>query len=347
MTSAGRGARVLVCDGAADYARSLARFLDAGDQLDVVGVCTTGEEALRQLPRLAPDLLTVDLDVGGMGGVRVIEAIMRRHPLPIVALSAGAGRGSERAAEALAAGALEALPKSQVRLDEPNGPRAIALRHRLRRLARTRASADPAAAKAAPPAEELPRGHATVVAICASTGGPKALEVVLRGLPADFPLPVLVVQHMAVGFMDGLIRWLGPRVPLPVGVAGDGQELEAGIWFPPDDVHLLLRAPMRVELDGDTVVGPHRPSADLLLKSVASAAGRGAAGVVLTGMGRDGAAGAAAIRAAGGYVIAQDEESSVVFGMPRAAVDAGADTVLPLAQIPSALRRLATVEALR
>jgi two-component system chemotaxis response regulator CheB len=131
-----------------------------------------------------------------------------------------------------------------------------------------------------------------------------------------------------------------------VGVADDGQDLQSGIWFPPDHTHLLLRSPMRVELDRETVVGPHRPSGDLLLESLASAAGASALAVVLTGMGRDGAAGVAAIRGKGGYVIAQDEESSVVYGMPRAAVAAGASVVLPLADIPGALRKLARTEVL-
>lgn len=349
MTFGGREMRVLVCDESMDYARSLARFLEAGRELNVVGVCATDREALRALPRLAPDLITLDLELPSRGGLPLVEEIMRDHPVPILVLSAGARRGSEQAAAALAAGALDVIPKTQVRLDDPEGPAAVALRHRLRRLAQsTVANSATASSPALPPTLGEPSSEpASVVAICTSTGGPKALEVVLKGLPADFPLPVLVVQHMSAGFMDGLIRWLAPRVPLPVGVAQLGQDVRPGVWFPPDDTHLLLRPPRSLVLDRETVVGPHRPSADLLLESVAATAGPGSVGVVLTGMGRDGAAGVAAIRAGGGRVIAQDEETSVVYGMPAAAVAAGASTVLPLGEIARALRSLALAEVRR
>ena len=268
---------------------------------------------------------------------------MRSHPVPVLALSAGARSGSEKAAQALAAGALEALPKSHLHLNAPQGPAAVALRHRLRRLARTRVERDsrasvPAAQRHIEPLER----DATVVAVCASTGGPRALRTVLSDLPPDFPLPVLVVQHMADGFIGGLVRWLEQRVPLPVGVARQSQRATPGIWFPPDDTHLMLHPSMRFALDPVTVAGAHRPSADVLLRSVAAAAGSGAVAVVLTGMGDDGAAGAAEVRRAKGRVIAQDEETSVVFGMPRAAAEAGATIVLPVAEIAGAIRTLAT-----
>ncbi len=323
--------RVLVCDRSAAYAESLAAFLGATGELEVVGVCATAEEALRALPRLGPDLLTIDLDLPGIGSERAIEEIMRSHPLPILALGGDVSRGSGRLETALAAGARDALPKSQIRLRDPRGPAAVALRHRLRRLAADRVARH----------TEVPPGNATVVAVCASTGGPRALETVFTELPADFPLPILVVQHMGRGFMDGLLSWLDARAPLPVGVAQHRQPAGPGIWFPPEDSHLLLEPSMTLALDRDTVVGPHRPSADVLFESVAASAAAGAVGVVLTGMGHDGAKGVAAIRRQGGRAIAQDQESSAVFGMPRAAVEAGAQTVLPVASIAGMLRRLA------
>jgi two-component system chemotaxis response regulator CheB len=333
MTLPGR-TRVLVCDDSPAYAESLAEFLGAHGDLEVVGTCATGEETLRALTRLTPDLVTMDLDLPGMGGIRAIAEIMRSHPLPIVVLCAGIRRGSDKEEEALAAGALEALPKTQVRLDDPEGPAAVALRHRLRRIAHR-----PVRSVGAPPRP----GHATVVAVCASTGGPRALETVLTDLPADFPLPILVVQHIGRGFMDGLVRWLDRRAALPVKLATHGQPAVPGVWFAPEDAHLLLEPSMTLALDGVTDVGAHRPSADLLLESVAASAGAGAVGVVLTGMGRDGAVGVAAIRQQGGRAIAQDEESSAVFGMPRAAAEAGAETTLPISGIARALRRLAAV----
>jgi two-component system, chemotaxis family, protein-glutamate methylesterase/glutaminase len=333
MTVAAASSRVLVCDESEDYGRALAEFLSVGDELDVVGVCANREDAVGTLRTLVPDLVTIDLGRSGMGGVRTIEEIMRLRPVPIVVVSSEAGRNSELAAAALAAGALEALPKALVRLDDPDGPAAVALRHRLRRLARGRGR------------PTRPRVGATVVGICASAGGPHALEIVLAALPGDFPLPVLVVQHIATGFVDGLVGWLDGLAPLPVRIAADGQPATRGVWFPPDDAHLLLAPSMRLRLDRDTDVGRHRPSADVLLDSMASSAGAGAVGVMLTGMGRDGARGVDAICRAGGLVIAQDEDTSALFGMPRAAAEAGAELVLPLPRIAEALLALPAAEA--
>jgi two-component system, chemotaxis family, protein-glutamate methylesterase/glutaminase len=340
MSDAGASSRVLVCDESEAYARALAQFLSVGGELEVVGVCGSGEEVVGALDRLTPDLVTVDLGLPGMGGVQAIEEIMRARPVPIVVVSSGAGRGSDLAARALAAGAIEALPKTVVKLDEPDGAAAVALRHRLRRLAR----AGPAQRSNGAPRPHRPRTGSTVVGICASAGGPRALEIVLAGLPGDFPLPVLAVQHISTGFIVGLVDWLDRVTALPVGIARDGQLAGPGVWFPPDDTHLLLDASMRFVLDRDRDVGAHRPSADVLLESMASSAGAGAVGVMLTGMGQDGARGVDAICRAGGLVIAQDEETSALFGMPRAAAEAGAELVLPLPRIAEALLALPTKE---
>jgi two-component system, chemotaxis family, protein-glutamate methylesterase/glutaminase len=149
------------------------------------------------------------------------------------------------------------------------------------------------------------------------------------------------VQHMAAGFTRGLVEWLDQSVALHVDLARDGAALAPGIWFAPDDAHLLLGPAMHLTLDRETVVGAHRPAVDVLLSSMASSAGASAVGVVLTGMGRDGAKGAAALRRAGACVIAQDEQTSAIFGMPRAAIEAGASRVLPLPEIAEALCQLA------
>ena len=182
------------------------------------------------------------------------------------------------------------------------------------------------------------RGEA--IGVCASTGGPAVLSQLLGALPASFPLPVLVVQHIASGFVDGLVRMLDDAVALPVSIARDDAPLRPGVWLAPEDAHLTLTRARRIKLDRDTIRGRHRPSADLLLESLAEVLGRGAVAVVLTGMGRDGAAGAAAVKAAGGLVLAQDEASSSIYGMPRAAVQAGARPLAPWA-IATALTELA------
>lgn len=332
---------ILVCDDSPTYARALAQFLALQPGLEVVSLCATGEEALDSLRRFPPDLVMMDLEMPGMGGLAAIKEIMRDAQLPIVVLSGHVDDGSMLAAAALAAGALATISKDHLRLDEPDGPAATALALRLRRLSHARirpgGEIGTAALAPRPPAGIVP----TVVGIGASTGGPAALAAIFGQLPGDFPLPVLVVQHMAAGFTRGLVEWLDQSVALPVELARDGMDLAAGIWFAPDDAHLLLEPTMRLGLDRETVVGEHRPAVDVLLSSMAVAAGASAVGVVLSGMGRDGAKGAAALRRSGASVIAQDEQTSAIFGMPRAAIDAGASLVLPLPEIAAALCQLA------
>ncbi len=180
---------------------------------------------------------------------------------------------------------------------------------------------------------------ARAIGICASTGGPAVLAEILRALPVGFTLPILVVQHIATGFVDGLLRMLDDAVALPVAMARDGAPLQPGVWLAPEDAHLVLAPSRMLALDRRTVAGPHRPSADLLLESLAAVLGADAVAVVLTGMGRDGAKGATAVQAAGGLLLAQDEATSRIYGMPRAAVEAGA-RALPPAQIASTLSEL-------
>lgn len=336
--------RVLICEDSRTYATALVRFLEYEGDLKVVGVCGSGEEALEALSRLQPDLVTMDTELPGINGIEATERIMRSQPTPIVVLSAHTRRASERAAAALAAGALEVLSKTELSLDDPAGSRAIAFRRRLARLARAyvrQRRPDGSRKRGLRPSQR----RARAIGICASTGGPQALETVLAGLPADFPVPVLVVQHMGDGFMDGLVRWMDQRLPLPVRIAGDGVMARPGVWFAPDDAHLLLEPSMHLALDRETRSGPHRPSGNILLKSIAGAVGADGVAVVLTGMGRDGAEGVVAIRAAGGHTIAQDEATSAVFGMPKAATESGANVVLPLSEIATELRHLPVAEA--
>jgi two-component system chemotaxis response regulator CheB len=331
--------RVLICDDSAAYAKSLAKFLEHDDQLEVAAICASGEEALRQVPAIAPDIVTMDLEMPGMGGVRAIEEIMRVRPTPILVISSHAGKSSERVAEALAAGALEVLPKDGLRLDRADDVWARAVSGRVKRLAsvhlRARRPSGVTAAEARS-AAALDRAS-RVIGIGASTGGPPALRAVLAEIPAAFQLPIVVVQHMAAGFIEGLVGWLDGQVPLPVRLASDGARAEPGVWFAPDGAHLLVEPSMRFSLD-DTTAGTHRPSVDMLFQSIAAGVCEAGVGVVLTGMGRDGESGVEAILAAGGLVIAQDEASSAVYGMPQVAADAGALS-LPLEAIAAGLRR--------
>lgn len=333
--------RIVICEDSGTYAEALGDFLEHDPGIDVVGSFRTAEAMLGELDRLDPDLITVDLEMPGMGGHRAIEHVMHDHPTPVLVVTGQVeGERSTRVAEALAAGALEAVPKRSLRLTDPDDVWAAAFRGRVKRLASVRLGrrARERARLVGPTA--IGTRAARVVGVGASTGGPPALTTLLGALPARFPLPVVVVQHMASGFRRGLAEWLDDHVPPPVRLAAEGAPAGPGVWMAPDDAHLRLDPSLRFRLDGETDAGSHKPSLDVLLQSIAAVAGESGVGVVLTGMGRDGAVGVEAIRAAGGLAIAQDEGSSAVFGMPRAAVEAGAEIVLPLDEIGATLRSL-------
>jgi two-component system, chemotaxis family, protein-glutamate methylesterase/glutaminase len=344
--AAGERRRVLICEDSRTYAEALRRALEHGGEIEVVGVYPTAEEAIAAMAALKPDLVTMDLELPGMSGLEAVEQIMGLNPVPVLVLSAHVGRRSHSAAAALAAGALDAVHKEELDLRDPASEAAAALRRRVKVLSGVRVIRHPRARIAGRLRESAPvERAASVIGICASTGGPHALSTILTELPESYPVPILVVQHITAGFTEGLVHWLADTISLPVRTAGDGEELAAGVSVAPEGADLVLERTRRLVLDGASPPGLHRPSADALLTSLARTAGRHAVGVVLTGMGRDGSAGVTAIRAAGGFAIAQDEQTSTVFGMPKAAIEGGADVVLPLNEIAGHLLKLHPVRA--
>jgi two-component system chemotaxis response regulator CheB len=335
--------RVLVCEDSRTFAAALTRTLVHGGEIEVIEVCSTAEAAIADLARLEPDLIAMDIHLPGMSGLEAVEQIMSVRPTPIVVLFARVGDDGDTAAAALAAGALEALAKDDLPLRDPGGAAATAFRRRMRLLSRARVIRHPRArltARASRAPLTLAR-RGGVVGICASTGGPQALAAVLSAIPASYPLPILVVQHMAAGFTDGLARWLDGAVPLPVRLAEQGATATPGVTVAPDGAHLVFQPDGTLLLDRRSAAGLHRPSADALLTSIAASSRSAGIGVVLTGMGRDGAAGLEAIGEAGGLTIAQDEATSAVYGMPREAARRGAELVLPLDDIAGVLTTLA------
>jgi two-component system, chemotaxis family, protein-glutamate methylesterase/glutaminase len=329
--------RVLVCEDSAVYATALIRLLEYDGDIKVSAVCTTASEAMAALPHVRPDLVTMDLDLPDMNGLKAVEKIMSSQPLPILVLSGLIGMESGKPASALALGALDAIAKDDLGLRDPAGAQAVAFRRRVRILCRATVIRHlRAELKSRPDAAEAAR-RASVIGICASTGGPQVLVRLLNGLPADYPIPVLVVQHIGAGFTEGLADWLDQEVPLPVAVARDGARAGPGAWIAPSGAHLKLTGTGLLFLDRRATDGPHRPSGNALLTSIAAAAGRTGVAIVLSGMGSDGAAGAAAVRRGGGLVIAQDQPSSAVFGMPQAALELGVDLVLSPAEMITTL----------
>jgi two-component system, chemotaxis family, protein-glutamate methylesterase/glutaminase len=346
--------RVAICDDSRAYAVGLCRFLETDRGLQVVATAGSAEELLGDLARVRPDLITMDLELPGIDGVQAIRRIMATMPVPIVVISTHAAADDDDGliSAALAAGARDALAKSEVRLDRRMSPQAVALRRRLARLVTDEAepSAPEIVISPTPPAgrgegpgpveARVPQpGIATVVGLAASAGGPGALGEVLGALPADFGLPVLVVQHISEGFAAGLAAWLDGVISPAVRLARHGEPAGRGVVIAPDNAHLLLGADGRLRLDREIVCGAHRPSADVLLTSLATVAGRGVVAAVLTGMGGDGAAGVSAVLHAGGVALTEHPEQANLRGMPTAAAEAGA-TPLSRAEIGQALTAL-------
>ena len=340
--------RVLVAEDSPTARALLVALLASDPEITVVGEARDGVEAVALTQALRPDVVTMDLRMPRLDGFEATKEIMITAPTPIVIVTASMlARDVEISMHALKAGALTVLPK-------PKGPQDPAFEEDARQLvAQVKAMAQvkvvrhwrPTSAPARPeaePARPRPAPRGRVVALAASTGGPAALHRLLAALPADFPVPLLAVQHITHGFLGGLVDWLnkasGPRVK----VAEDGEPLAPStVYVAPDDRHLGVTPHEAVALARTPPVGGFRPSGTSLFEAVARVYGAAAVAVVLTGMGDDGVEGLRALRRAGGRVLAQDEKSSVVFGMPGAAVAAGVvDQILPLEDIPRRLVEL-------
>jgi len=323
--------RVVVVEDSVPQRDRLVRALEGEGDIHVVGEAGTATEALALTERLRPDLVTVDLVLPGEGGLSAIEGIMARMPTPILVLSGHiTGASSSLAVEALLAGAVEALPKPQ----PWNGAADRMLRDRVRLLRGVTVVAHPRGRRVA---REASSGTVPMVAIAASTGGPAALAEILSSLEG-LAAPVLVVQHLHPQLVDGFVSWMARISALPVAIAADGVVPRPGtVYIGPTGRHLRLAADQRLEV-GPEPLTIHRPSADELFASLAARAPRAAIGVLLTGMGEDGAVGLKALRERGGITIVQDAASSVLDGMPAAARRIGAASeVRPLAEIAGAI----------
>ncbi|MCX7669178.1 MAG: chemotaxis-specific protein-glutamate methyltransferase CheB [Anaerolineae bacterium] len=337
--------RVLIVEDSPTLRILLKTILESDPEITVIGMATDGEEGIRQALALKPDLITMDVHLPGIDGFTATRRIMEQQPTPIVIVSSSVDRHEVMTTfNAIQAGALDVLQKPT----SVHHPDFAALREKLITTVKLMAEVKVIRRYRSPMAQrrtgEPARAGRTfsVLAMGASTGGPAALNAILRDLPAGFPLPVLVVQHMTIGFTAGLVAWLQLESRLPIKIAEEGEYLRPGtVYVAPDDTHLVVAARGIVGLSKAPPVSHVRPSATVLFESVARIYGADAIGVLLTGMGDDGAAGLRAMRERGAATIAQDEATSAVYGMPKAAVDLGAaDQVLPLPQISGAILAL-------
>ncbi len=337
MSGAERPIRVLLADDSDLFRELLARVVTADPAFEVVASAADGNEAARLVRALKPDVVTMDINMPDADGFSGIARIMAETPTPILVLTVSPEETV--GFRALSLGALDILEKPRADADlEEYG---ATLRSRLRLLAGVRVIRHLRGLRAQRHAAGRPAGHSDVVVVGASLGGPRALASLLRGLPAGFPAPMLVVQHIADGFTEGLANWLDQESELTVRTARDGDPLRPGLVLLAPTGHHLVVSRGHARLSDAPAVDSFRPSVTPLFVSAAETYGARACGVILTGMGRDGAEGLRALKRAGGHTIAQDEASSAVFGMPRAAIETGAvDRVLPLEEIPRALQEL-------
>ncbi|OLP17106.1 chemotaxis response regulator protein-glutamate methylesterase [Leptolyngbya sp. 'hensonii'] len=339
--------RVLLVEDSPVVLTILRRLLAETPDMEIVGTAHNGIEALALIPQVNPTVICTDLHMPKMGGLELTRRVMAECPRPILVISASVqAEDSHTVFQLLQAGALDVFPKPRTGLSSEYEQMKIDLLNRIRVLAGvsvfTRRPASSSEIKPVPlpsslPAISVPRDicFPRVVAIGASTGGPQAMHTILSQIPRSFAVPILCVQHISEGFLTGLVNWLAAECSLKVRIAQPGEIPQVGtVYFPPERCHLQLDPHGRFLLPQGPPVAGHCPSATILFRSVAAYYRRSAVGILLTGMGRDGAEGLAELAQASGITIAQDEASCVVFGMPKEAIALGAvQQVLPLDQI--------------
>jgi two-component system chemotaxis response regulator CheB len=344
--------KVLIVDDSALVRRLLTEMLSSDPSITVLGTATDAYDAREKIKALNPDVLTLDVEMPRMDGVTFLRNLMRLRPMPVIMVSSLTEKGAEVTLDALSIGAVDYLPKPKIDLAATLADYKEELISKVKAAANARLRPTPASASASADAilakrDTLRQLRTTerIIAIGASTGGTEAIKEVLVRLPPDTP-GIVITQHIPKLFSGAFARRMDACCQLSVCEAEDGQQILRGhAYIAPGDQHLLLvrdGARYVCRLDQGPPVNRHKPSVDVLFRSVAQQAGRNAIGVILTGMGKDGALGLKEMRDAGARTIAQDEATSIVWGMPGEAVAAGgAADVLPLGDVASRVLQLA------
>lgn len=340
--------KVLLVDDSPVALAVLKRMLASSPEIEVVGSARNGKEALELIPRLQPRVICTDLHMPVMNGLQFTREVMANYPRPILVVSVSVEEGSANVFNLLEAGALDVFSKPFCGPEAHSPEISRKLVQKIKIIAGVkvfRKTPPLTTARAAAPPLPKPfvlksKAPLRLVVIGTSTGGPPALRTILSGLPASFSLPIVCVQHISEGFLPGLLEWLTSECRLQVRVARAGESPLPGIiYFPPEQTHLLFDRQGRFITSQEPPVDGHRPSVSLTMRSAAASYGPEVLGILLTGMGRDGAAGLLDIARAGGITIAQDEASSVVFGMPKQAIELEAAMyVMSLDEVADTLR---------
>lgn len=337
--------RVLVVDDSYFMRKRLVEMLSADPDIHIIGIAESGLEALEKAATLKPDVITLDIEMANMDGLTALSHIMRECPTSVVMVSTLTEAGSEATVSALMSGAVDFVHKPTnfggAKLDE--------VRYEIIAKVKAASSARPARARNSTNGDvtrkeriKLPTDTNKLVMIGSSTGGPKALIEVLPRLPKDFPLPIAIVQHMPPGpFIKSIAKRLEAESAIKVREAQNGDRLEPGLaLMAPGGYHMLIEKGGLLKLNNGPSVNSVKPSVDVMMSSAAAVYGSGMVGVILTGMGRDGADGMALIKKRGGRTIAEHESTCVVYGMPKSVIDAGnADSVVPLERITQEIVR--------
>lgn len=338
--------RVMVVDDSAFMRFSIIQQLNEDPEIQVVGSASNGREALRLIPQLQPDVITLDVEMPHLDGLSTLREIMKDFPCPVIMVSSLTKEGASETIQALMLGAVDFIAKPDNRLDIRIAMTEIITKIKLAAKARVKQTLPnllkiaPSTAASQPEKAIRPYSRqAPVILIGSSTGGPGALSEILPMLPSSLPSPIVIVQHMPVGFTRSLSERLNTISQLKVKEAEPGDSLLAGqVLVAPGGFHMTFDEDERVALNQKPTVHGVRPAVDVTLNSMNRHFGKNMVGVILTGMGSDGAIGMSILHSAGGYVIAEHESTCVVWGMPRSVVEAGAaDAVLPRPQIAKAI----------
>lgn len=330
---------VLIVEDSALMRKILSEILNQDPEIEVVDTASNGIEGINKAILLKPDVITMDIEMPGMDGIEAVKNIMKKSPTSIIMISAYTKKGAQKTIEALIAGAVDFVEK-------PGGPISLNIREAKEEIIKKIKIASKANIKTTKKNvrtnSHTKKMHDSLIIIAASTGGPKIITSIFKKIPSDFPAPIIVVQHMPKTFTKAFAKRLNEHSSISVVEGKQGLSIKKGTAIiAPGSYHLEINTNRRIELNKKPTFHGVRPSADITMKSAAENFDGNLIGVVLSGMGKDGSIGIRNINKREGYIIAQDEDSSVVYGMPKSAVESGCvDSILPFNKIPEKLMDL-------